>query len=48
VVKLEEAKIPKCPCCAKPLGEMGFDRRERFIYKPAEIYILEEQIYKYG
>ena len=47
-VKLDDADIPKCPCCAKPLGEMGFDRRERFIYKPAEVYILEEQIYKYG
>jgi transposase len=48
VVKIEDADIPKCPCCAKPLGEMGFDTRERFIYKPAEVYILEEQIYKYG
>jgi transposase len=48
VVKIEDAEIPKCPCCTKPLGEMGFDVRERFIYKPAEIYILEEQIYKYG
>jgi transposase len=47
-VKIEDAEIPKCPCCAKPLGEMGFDVRERFIYKPAEVYILEEQIYKYG
>jgi transposase len=48
LVKIEDAEIPKCPCCAKPLGEMGFDVRERFIYKPAEVYILEEQIYKYG
>jgi len=48
VVKIEDAQIPTCPCCAKPLREMGFDRRERFIYKPAEVYILEEQIYKYG
>jgi hypothetical protein len=48
VVKIENAEIPKFPCCAKQLGEMGFDIRERFIYKPAEVYILEEQIYKYG
>jgi hypothetical protein len=27
---------------------MGFDVRERFIYQPAEVYILEERIYKYG
>jgi transposase len=47
-VKLADAAVPACPCCTKPLGEMGFDTRERFIYQPAEIYILEERIYKYG
>ncbi|MGH8749888.1 MAG: IS66 family transposase [Burkholderiales bacterium] len=47
-VKVEESEVPKCPCCSKQLGEMGFDVRERFIYKPAEVYILEERIYKYG
>ena len=47
-VKLSEPDVPACPCCAKPLGEMGFDTRERFIYQPAEVYILEERIYKYG
>jgi transposase len=47
-VKLADVDVPKCPCCAKKLGEMGFDLRERFIYQPAEVYILEERIYKYG
>jgi transposase len=47
-VKLADADVPTCPCCSKRLGEMGFDIRERFIYQPAEIYILEERIYKYG
>lgn len=47
-VKLGAAEIPTCPCCSKPLGEMGFDTRERFIYQPADVYILEERIYKYG
>lgn len=47
-VKLADAEIPTCPCCTKPLGEMGFDTRERFIYQPADVYILEERIYKYG
>src|SRR5215510_661824 len=47
-VKVEDSEVPKCPCCTKQLAEMGFDVRERFIYRPAEIYILEERIYKYG
>lgn len=47
-VKLAETEVPACPCCTKPLVEMGFDLRERFVYQPAEVYILEEQIYKYG
>lgn len=47
-VKLADAEVPTCPCCTKRLGEMGFDTRERFIYQPAEVYILEERIYKYG
>ena len=47
-VKLADAEVPTCPCCTKPLGEMGFDTRERFIYQPADVYILEERIYKYG
>jgi hypothetical protein len=38
-VKVEESDVPKCPCCTKRLGEMGFDVRERFIYQPAEVYI---------
>ena len=47
-VKIADAEIPACPCCAKPLGEMGFDTRERFIFQPADVYILEERIYNYG
>lgn len=47
-VRLADAEVPTCPCCTKPLGEMGFDTRERFIYQPADVYILEERIYKYG
>jgi len=47
-VKVSESEVPKCPCCTKQLAEMGFDVRERFIYQPAEVYILEERIYKYG
>jgi transposase len=47
-VKVEDSKIPECPCCTKRLREMGFDVRERFIYQPADVYILEERIYKYG
>ena len=47
-VKLADAEVPLCPCCTKPLGEMGFDTRERFIYQPADVYLLEERIYKYG
>lgn len=47
-VKLADAEVPVCPCCTKPLGEMGFDTRERFIYQPADVYLLEERIYKYG
>jgi transposase len=47
-VKIAEADVPTCPCCTKPLREMGFDTRERFIYQPAEVYILEERIYNYG
>jgi transposase len=47
-VKLADADVPTCPCCTKPLGEMGFDTRERFIYQPADVYILEERIFKYG
>jgi transposase len=27
---------------------MGFDTRERYVYQPADVYILEERIYKYG
>jgi transposase len=46
--KLADAEVPTCPCCTKPLGEMGFDLRERFIFQPAEVYILEERLYKYG
>lgn len=34
-VKIAKADVPACPCCAKPLGEMGFDTRERFIYVSA-------------
>ena len=47
-VKVAESEVPRCPCCTKQLAEMGFDVRERFIYQPAEVYILEERIYKYG
>ena len=47
-IKIAEAEAPVCPCCTKPMGEMGFDTRERFIYQPADVYILEERIYKYG
>ena len=47
-IKIADAEIPACPCCAKPLGEMGFDKRERFIFQPADVYILEERIYNYG
>jgi transposase len=47
-VKITDTQVPACPCCAKPLREMGFEVRERFMYQPAEVYILEEQIYKYG
>jgi transposase len=47
-IKIADAQIPACPCCAKPLGEMGFDKRERFIFQPADVYILEERIYNYG
>jgi len=47
-VKVPESEVQKCPCCTKQLAEMGFDVRERFIYQPAEVYILEERIYKYG
>lgn len=47
-VKVADSEVPQCPCCAKQLAEMGFDVRERFVYKPAEVYILEERVYKYG
>ena len=47
-VKMGDAEAPTCPCCTKPLGEMGFDTRERYVYQPADVYILEERIYKYG
>ena len=47
-VKIADGAVPACPCCTKPLGEMGFDTRERFIYQPADVYILEERLYKYG
>jgi len=47
-VKLADAEVPTCPCCTKPLGEMGFDTRKRFVYQPADVYLLEERIYKYG
>ncbi len=37
-----------CPGCADTKVEIGFDKQERFIYKPAELYILEERYYKYA
>jgi transposase len=47
-VKVADSEVPRCPCCTKQLAEMGFDVRKRFVYQPAEVYILEERIYKYG
>lgn len=37
-----------CEGCSETKAEIGFDKQERFIFKPAELYILEERYYKYA
>ena len=46
--RIEDAQELRCPCCEEPRTEIGFDAQERFVYQPAEVYILEERRYKYA
>lgn len=37
-----------CAMCEKTKVEIGYEKQERFLFKPAELYIEEERFYKYA